>query len=119
MDRRLDYLQTKTRRHFLQQSTAGIGGIALASLMADDGLAIESAPSRATDPLASRAPHFAAKAKRVIYLHMSGGPSQFELCDYKPDLQKLDGKDCPQSLLEGKRFAFIEGTLRLSSIITY
>ena len=53
--------------------------------------------------------HFPAKAKRVIFLHMAGAPSQLELFDYKPDLVQLDGKVCPDSLLEGKRFAFITG----------
>ena len=58
-------------------------------------------------------PHFPAKAKRVIYLHMAGSPSQLELLDYKPELQKMDGKDCPQSFLEGKQFAFIQGVPKM------
>ena len=53
---------------------------------------------------------YAPKAKRVIYLHMAGAPSQLEMFDYKPELEKLDGKPCPPSLLAGKRFAFIQGT---------
>jgi hypothetical protein len=60
-------------------------------------------------PLAPKAPPFPASAKAVIYLHMAGAPSQLELFDYKPLLHKLDGQDCPPSLLEGKRFAFIRG----------
>ena len=56
---------------------------------------------------------FPAKAKSVIYLHMAGAPSQLELFDYKPDLMKLDGQDCPPSLLEGKRFAFIRGVPKM------
>lgn len=51
-----------------------------------------------------------AKAKRVIFLHMIGAPSQLELFDYKPDLVKFDGKECPREYLEGQRFAFIQGT---------
>lgn len=66
-----------------------------------------------TDPLSSLAPPKPAKVKRVIYLHMVGAPSQLELFDYKPDLNTLDGKECPQSFLEGKRFAFINGTPRM------
>src|SRR5438045_9410135 len=54
-------------------------------------------------------PPFPGKAKSVIYLHMAGAPSQLELFDYKPELMKMDGQDCPPSLLEGKRFAFIRG----------
>jgi len=67
----------------------------------------------ATDPMLPRAPHFAAKAKRVIYLHMAGAPSQLELFDYKPELMKLHNQLCPPSLLEGKRFAFIRGTPKM------
>jgi hypothetical protein len=62
------------------------------------------------NPLSPLAPPLPAKAKRVIYLHMIGAPSQLELFDYKPELQKLDGQDCPRTFLEGKRFAFIQGT---------
>ncbi len=57
--------------------------------------------------------HFPAKVKRVIFLHMLGAPSQLELFDYKPILQKYDGKECPQSYLEGERFAFIQGVPRM------
>ena len=65
------------------------------------------------NPLLPKAPHFPGKAKAVIYLHMAGAPSQLELFDYKPDLHKLDGQTCPQSLLEGKRFAFIRGVPKM------
>lgn len=61
----------------------------------------------------AKAPHFAPKARSVIYIHMAGAPSQLELFDYKPELQKLNGLDCPQSLLEGKKFAFIRGVPKM------
>ena len=64
-------------------------------------------------PLLPKSPHFPAKAKSVIYLHMAGAPSQLELFDHKPELMKLNGEDCPASLLEGKRFAFIRGVPKL------
>lgn len=64
-------------------------------------------------PLMPRPPMFPGKARAVIYLHMAGAPSQLELFDYKPELQKLDGQDCPPSLLEGKRFAFIKGVPKM------
>ena len=64
-------------------------------------------------PLLPKSPHFPAKAKSVIYLHMAGAPSQLELFDFKPELMKLNGEDCPASLLEGKRFAFIRGVPKL------
>jgi hypothetical protein len=63
--------------------------------------------------MAPKPSHFLGKAKRVIYLHMAGAPSQLELFDYKPELAKLNGLDCPQSLLEGKKFAFIRGTPKM------
>jgi hypothetical protein len=100
-------LQNRTRRSFLQQSAAGIGGIALSSLLARDGVAATSASE---NPLAARSAHFAPKAKRVIYLHLTGSPPHLDLYDYKPELVKLDGQDCPESFLKGKRFAFTTGT---------
>lgn len=113
--------QLNTRRHFLKKATAGLGGVALASLLGtgcETGGRDRRAPGAragavSADPMAVRAPHFAPRAKRVIYLHMAGAPSQLEMFDYKPELQKLDGQDCPQSLLEGKKFAFIQGTPRM------
>jgi hypothetical protein len=64
-------------------------------------------------PLLPLSPSFAPKAKRVIYLHMVGAPSQLELFDYKPILKKYDGKDCPKEYLEGQRFAFIQGVPKM------
>ncbi len=68
---------------------------------------------RDLNPLATMAPPFAPKVKNVIFLHMAGAPSQLEMFDYKPELLKLHDQDCPQSLLEGKKFAFIRGTPKL------
>ncbi|NNE34031.1 MAG: DUF1501 domain-containing protein, partial [Rhodothermales bacterium] len=99
------YQRLLTRRHFLRQGTLGVGAMALGGMLGCEQLESPtmSAASR------SQFPQFAPKANRVIFLHMAGAPSQLELFDYKPLLQNLDGKDCPPSLLEGKRFAFIEG----------
>lgn len=97
--------QRQTRRHFLAGCQIGLASMFLGSVRAD-----ESAAGR---PMARRQPHHPPKAKSVIYLHMAGGPSQLELFDPKPDLQKHDGADCPQHLLEGKRFAFIKGVPQL------
>ena len=69
--------------------------------------------AQTSDAVPMLAPHFPPKAKRVIFLHMAGGPSQLELFDYKPDLQQLDGQDTPASFLEGKRFAFIQGVPKM------
>ena len=106
-----------TRRHFLKECAFGFGGLALGSLLNSCGLNSSSTSSNIlfdpAHPLAPRPPMFPAKAKSVIYLHMAGAPSQLELFDYKPALQKLDGQDCPPSLLEGKRFAFIRGVPKM------
>ncbi len=83
--------------------------MALGRLLAQD-LKAASSP----DPVLPRQPHFAPKAKHVIYLHMIGAPSQLDLFDHKPELMKRDGELCPAELLAGKRFAFIGGEMRLA-----
>ncbi len=108
-------LELATRRHFLKQCGLGLGGLALGSLLGScnwTGHADNEFTPVVFDPmnpLAARPPMFPGKAKSVIYIHMAGAPSQLELFDYKPELAKLDGQDCPPSLLEGKKFAFIRG----------
>ncbi|MFZ1527821.1 MAG: DUF1501 domain-containing protein [Ferruginibacter sp.] len=110
-------LEHYTRRHFLKESAMGLGALALGSLLgcgtnngspADAGILFDPA-----NPLSPRPPMFPGKAKAVIYIHMAGAPSQLELFSYKPELAKLDGQDCPQSLLEGKKFAFIRGVPKM------
>ena len=107
-----EQLKTVTRRHFFRQAGFGIGAMALASLM-NDNLFAAPAASLADDPFAPRPPHFAAKAKRVIYLFMAGAPSQLDLFDHKPELAKLNGEKIPESFIKGERFAFIKGAPRL------
>ncbi|MEZ5040460.1 MAG: DUF1501 domain-containing protein [Saprospiraceae bacterium] len=104
---RIRQLQLSTRRHFLKKCTTGLGMLTLGSFLGGDSL--WGQPHLTNDMRRPSLPHFAPKVKRVIYLHMTGGPSQLELFDYKPDLQKLHNQDCPDSFLEGKRFAFIQG----------
>ena len=99
MSIRTELAQHKTRRHFLQGCQLGLASMYLGSLRA----------ATSDHSLKRKQPHYAPKAKSVIYLHMAGGPSQLELFDPKPELQKYNGADCPQHLLEGKRFAFIKG----------
>src|SRR5262245_48168954 len=101
-EQRMQHLRFVTRRHFLRESA--LGAVAFASM------AGAAEPRPATDnPLSPRKPHFAAKAKSVIYLHMSGAPPQQELYDYKPKLKENHMKPCPKEILEGQRFAFIKG----------
>ncbi len=78
-----------TRRQMLQMSSAGFGQMALASLLN------ANTPAANTGPLAPKAPHFPAKAKRVIFLFMHGGPSQVDTFDYKPLLERDHGKPLP------------------------
>ena len=102
-------LRTITRRHFFGKCASGIGSVALASLL-NDRLLAAAAPSNL---LAPKKPHFAPKAKRVIYLHMAGAPSTLDLFDYKPKLVELNGQDCPESLYKKERFAFIKGVPKM------
>jgi hypothetical protein len=80
----------------LFQCANGFGGLALSALLAEEGLA--AAGGRESDPLAVRPPHFAPKAKSVIFLFMDGGPSHVDLFDYKPALEKLNGQPIPVAM---------------------
>jgi uncharacterized protein (DUF1501 family) len=93
-----------SRRHFLHQSGIGLGGLALAEML---GLRESSATEPGKAP--AGLPHFAAKAKRVIYLFMSGGPSQLDLLDYKPELIKRHGEQLPDSVRGGQRLTGMSG----------
>lgn len=110
-------LYSHTRRHFLKESAMGLGALAMGALFGScgsksnsDGYAINFDPAR---PMLPKPPQFAAKAKSVIFLHMAGAPSQLELFDYKPELMKMHGQDCPPSFLDGKQFAFIRGVPKM------
>ena len=115
MHPRAEALRELTRRWFLRDCAVGVGSLALGSLLERDGLASsalarEDAP---LNPLAPRAPHFAAKAKRIVYLHMAGSPSQIDLFDPKPLLAAKNGEPCPESLIANERFAFIKGVPKM------
>jgi len=98
-----------SRRWFFRDCTLGLGSIALASMMAEKAAAAAStAPPKAVDPLLPRKPHFAPKAKSVIYLFMAGAPSQLELFDHKPTLAKYNGRPVPKDVLGGQSCAFIK-----------
>jgi hypothetical protein len=107
----LDHIETLkalTRRQLFKRCTTGMGAIALASLLNED--AAGSIPTGAMDALSPRQPHYPGKAKRIIYMHMAGAPSQLDLFDYKPKLVEYNGKDVPAELIKNERFAFIKGT---------
>src|ERR1041385_4730832 len=99
-------LQPVTRRQFFGRCGLGLGSIALASLL-DERKLVGADKAALTNPMAPKPPHFAPRAKNIIYLFMAGGPSQLELFDYKPKLIDLNGQPIPQSYIEGKRFAFM------------
>ena len=120
----LQRLQLQTRRHFISNCATGLGAMYLSTVAPPSyanrspSVDVEGIPQldfsrdpRA--PLMPLPPQFPGRARRVIYLHMVGAPSQLELFDYKPELIKRDGQDCPQSFLAGKKFAFISGVPKL------
>ena len=99
------------RRRFLTGGLSGASAAVLAALLDQDGVTAADALRKASqshDPTRPRAAHFAAKAKRVIYIYLEGGPSQMDLFDPKPELNKLDGQPLPESMLANVRFAFIK-----------
>ena len=101
----------QTRRQFFAGAGVSLGAIALADMLRGESAA--ATVGQAADPLAVREPHFAPRAKRVIYLFMAGGPSQFELFADKPKLREFDGQPPPASLMAGKQFAFLKGNEKL------
>lgn len=109
----LEQSKLNTRRLFLKTMGLSLGSLALHSVLPGCSSASLSGLSNGLNPLEPKSPHFAAKAKSVIYIHMAGAPSQFELFDHKPALNQLHGKACPPSLLEGKKFAFIRGVPKI------
>ena len=106
-------LEHLTRRHFLAKCSTGLGAMWLAGAAGRAWGSSGVLKKDPASPLAPSVPQMIAKAKRVIYLHMAGAPSQHELFDYKPDLLKLNGKECPKEFLEGKQFAFIQGVPKM------
>jgi hypothetical protein len=99
IDERVELL---TRRHFFGRNAMGIGLAALGSLMPGSGVRAADSAKPASGGLPGL-PHFAPKAKRAIYLHMNGGPSQMDLLDYKPKMAEFFDKDLPESVRQGQR----------------
>ena len=91
-----------SRRAFLNSCGIGFGGVALASMLNDD---VDAALGQ---------PHFAPKAKHVIYLHMIGAPSHLDLYDEKPELKKRHNEPCPPEVTKDRDFAFIGKTSTLA-----
>lgn len=109
-------LHLQTRRHFFGGCRVGVGSLALANLLA--GSKVSNASEMPESTLAPKASLLPARAKRVIYLFMAGGPSQLDMFENKPLLNKLNGEPMPQSYLEGKRFAFMASSHRTNLLGT-
>jgi len=110
MNPQLEFLQQQTRRQFLRGAGQfSLGAIALEALL--QGRA--SASVDVSSPFAARPAPAPAKVKRVLYLHMSGGPPHLDIFDYKPELVKRNGQDAPDQFVKGKTFAFTNGTPKL------
>ena len=99
MDPRDEYRLMETRRHFFGRAATGIGALALGSLMNPQLFAAKASPAGSMLP----GTHFAPKAKRVIYLFMSGGPSQMDMWDYKPEMNEYFDTELPASVRMGQR----------------
>src|SRR3954466_5711201 len=108
MDPLLEQSLLVNRREFFGRSACGIGSAARASLLAKDGLGGDSKAARIGG--LDGVPHFAPKARRVIYLFQSGGPSQMELFDPKPQLVQHAGTDLPESIRMGQRLTGMSAT---------
>ena len=106
MHPQFENIQNLTRRHFLKD--IGLGSIALTTLMEPT---ITASPT--VNPMRVKPAHTKPKAKRIIYLHMTGSPPNLDLYDYKPELVKRDGQNCPNEFLKDRRFAFTTGIPKL------
>jgi hypothetical protein len=97
-----NFSQYETRRHFFEKCGVGLGSIALSDMLRQ-----EAGAATVSDPMAVRKSHHPAKAKNVIFMFMAGGPSHLELFEDKPTLREYHGQKPPESLVKGKRFAFL------------
>ena len=111
-DPEFNAVRAMTRRHFFGQCGTSIGSMALASMLPGHLLATNSERDAGTETT-TIGPHFAPKARSVIYLHMAGSPPQQELFDHKPALIEYNDQPCPEEYLKDERFAFIRGTPKL------
>jgi hypothetical protein len=103
MNPAFEYHQQQSRRQFFQGAGLKVGGIALAQLLGHRALAAKPAVADDVHPALPGLPHFAPKAKNLIYLHMNGAPAQLDLFDYKPRLEKYFDQELPDSVRNGQR----------------
>ena len=105
-------LLSQTRRTLLGRAGVGLGSLALGDLFSSRAGAAPALPVP-ENPMMAKHPPLPARAKAVIYLHLSGAPPSLDMFDYKPKLVELNMQDCPESLHKGKRFAFIKGVPKM------
>lgn len=103
----------QTRRHFFKNCSLGLGGMALSSMLAGESASDDKIKIDRVNPMVPRKPHFDAKVKNVIFLHMAGSPPHLDLFDYKPELVKRNDELCPDEFYQGKQFAFTSGRPKL------
>ncbi len=103
MDPALEYHHLQSRRRFFQGAGLKVGGIALAQLLGQRSLSARPTVTDDIHPALPGLPHFAPKAKNLIYLHMNGAPAQQDLFDYKPQMEKFFDKELPDSVRNGQR----------------
>jgi len=104
-----------SRRRFLRTTSCGFGSLALSAMLQLESAASPAKPN-AGAPLAVKPTHFPARAKRIIFLFMSGGPSQMDLFDYKPELEKRSGNDLPYKLPETEATVGLDNTKLLGNV---
>lgn len=106
-------MENKSRRDFLLKAGLGLGGVALGGFIPGTGFLSAASAAQLVDPLAAKSPHFPAKVKTVIWLHMDGAPSTLDLFDYKPELKRLAGQPIPESFLKGIKTSTQGGITKL------
>ncbi len=113
------YSQNLNRRNFFGRSALGLGTAALTNLLGKDGLSAATARGDSQGHVGGlpELPHFAPKAKRVIYLLMNGGPPHIDMFDHKPELEKWRGKQLPDSILGGRRFSTMTQNQKDKSVL--
>ena len=108
--------QLSTRRQFLKQCSTGLGGIVMASFLGCNPLSAKPSEEVISETILRGLTHFAPTAKRVIFLHMAGGPSQLDLFDYKPRLAKGAGGNLPYKLPEIEATVGLDNTKLLGPV---
>ena len=112
----MNYLPGISRRNFLRTTSCGFGSLALNALLQQQSVASPNGVNPESSPLMAKSPHFPARAKRIIFLFMSGGPSQMDLFDHKPALAKGAGQELPYQLPDIEATVGLENTKLLGPV---